>query len=58
MSDPAAAILVLAALVDGTVLYAFIVARRRHARRVAARLEQSAHLYGLVRVALADRRAG
>lgn len=57
MSDPAQALLTLAALIDGTVLYAALVLRRRHARRLEARLQQSAHLYGLLRVTLADRRA-
>jgi hypothetical protein len=49
--------LVLAALIDGTVLYGLLLARRQHARRIEARLLESAHLYGLVRIAVADRRA-
>jgi len=57
MSDPTQVLLTLAALVDGTVLYAALVLRRRHGRRVEARLQQSAHLYGLLRVTIADRRA-
>jgi hypothetical protein len=48
-------ILLIAALGDATALYAFFVARRRHRRRIEERLEASAHLYGLVRVTLADR---
>jgi len=54
--DPVESGLVLAALIDSAVLYAGLVARRRHHRRVEARLQESAHLYGLVRVSLADRR--
>jgi hypothetical protein len=49
-------LLVLVALLDATALYAILVARRVHERRLARRLEASAHLYGLVRVTLADRR--
>lgn len=56
MFDAAAGLLLLAGLADGTALYAMLVARRRHDRRVAERLQASAHLYGLVRVMLADRR--
>lgn len=55
--DPVETGLVLAALVDGAVLYGLLVARRRHARRIEARLQESVHLYGLVRIAVADRRA-
>jgi len=54
--DPVESGLVLAALIDSAVLYAGLVARRRHHRRVEARLQESAHLYGLVRVSLSDRR--
>jgi hypothetical protein len=49
-------ILLLAALIDATALYAVRVAHRRHQRRIEERLQASAHLYGLVRVTLADRR--
>jgi hypothetical protein len=50
-------ILLLAALIDGTALYAAVVARRRRERRIEERLQASAYLYGLVRVSLSDRRA-
>jgi uncharacterized protein YpbB len=56
MADPFQFAFVLVGLVDATALYALLVARRRHERRIEARLQQSAHLYGLVRVAVADRR--
>jgi hypothetical protein len=56
MADPFQLALVLLGLIDVTALYAGLVARRRHERRIEARLQQSAHLYGLVRVAVADRR--
>jgi hypothetical protein len=55
--DPVETGFVLAALIDGTVLYGLLVTRRRHNRRIEARLQESAHLYGLVRIAVADRRA-
>ncbi len=55
MDDSFQLALVLAGLVDATALYAHLVARRRHERRIEARIQQSAHLYGLVRVAVADR---
>ncbi len=56
MVDPLQSGLLLAGLVDATALYVLLMSRRRHARRVEKRLHQSAHLYGLVRVAVADRR--
>ncbi len=56
MADPIQLALVLVGLVDATALYAHLVGRRRHERRIEARLQQSAHLYGLVRIAVADRR--
>ncbi len=56
MADSAQALLLLLGLADGAVLYAMLMARRRHARRLEKRLAESAHLYGLVRVTLADRR--
>jgi hypothetical protein len=55
--DPFETGLVLAALIDGAALYGLLLARRRHSRRVEARLHESARLYGLVRITLADRRA-
>jgi uncharacterized protein YpbB len=57
MADPVPAVLVLLALLDGTALYAVIVGRRVHQRRLDQRLQDSAHLYGLVRVMLSERRA-
>jgi len=57
MPDQFGAALMLIGLLDGTLLYSRMVARRVHARRIQARLTESAHLYGLVRVTLADQRA-
>lgn len=57
MADLLPMILVLMALLDGTALYGLLVVRRRHQRRLDQRLQDSAHLYGLVRVMLSDRRA-
>jgi hypothetical protein len=54
--DEARILLTLAALADGTLLYALMVGRRAHERRLQERLQASAHLYGLVRITLADRR--
>jgi hypothetical protein len=54
--DPIFSGLVLAGLMDGAALYAGILTRRARQRRIDARIAASAHLYGLVRVALADRR--
>jgi hypothetical protein len=56
MADMVPALLVLVALLDATALYAVIVGRRTHQRRIDQRLRASAYLYGLVRVTLADRR--
>ena len=56
MDDMARIVLTLAALADGTVLYALLAARRTHQRRLKARLDASRHLYGVVRITLADRR--
>jgi len=50
-------VLVLAAMIDGSVLYGLQVARRVRQRRIDQRLREAAHLYGLVRVTLAERRA-
>ena len=57
MADQIPVLLALLALVDGAVLYGIIVARRVHERRIARRIQDSAHLYGLVRVMLADRQS-
>ena len=56
MVDLVPVLLVLAALLDAVVLYAVLVGRRVHQRRINQRIQDSAHLYGLVRVTLADRR--
>jgi hypothetical protein len=56
MDDLARIVLTLVALADGTVLYALMAARRTHQRRLKARLDASRHLYGVVRITLADRR--
>ena len=50
-------VLVLAAMIDGSMLYGLQVARRVRQRRIDQRLREAAHLYGLVRVTLAERRA-
>ena len=57
MADAFPALHVLLALLDGTALYGLLIVRRRHQRRLDQRLQDSAHLYGLVRVMLSDRRA-
>jgi hypothetical protein len=54
--DPIPLALVLAALIDGSVLYGIQVARRVHQRRIDQRLRDAAHLYGLVRITLSERR--
>jgi hypothetical protein len=56
MFDLLPIVLVLAALVDSSILYGLQVARRVHQRRIDQRLRESANLYGLVRITLADRR--
>lgn len=56
MADAFPELLMLLALLDGTALYGLLIARRRHQRRIDQRLQDSAHLYGLVRVTLSDRR--
>jgi len=56
MVDMVPVLLVMVALLDATVLYAVLVGRRAHQRRIDQRIQDSAHLYGLVRVTLADRR--
>ena len=57
MADPIEATFVLLGLLDATALYAAIVIRRMHQRRLEERIRACAHLYGLVRITLADRRA-
>jgi hypothetical protein len=57
MFDAIPILLLIAALVDAAVLYSIHVGRRVHQRRIDERLQESAHLYGLVRVTLAQRRA-
>lgn len=56
MPDSVGTALALIGLLDGALLYGRLIARRVHERRVQARLDESAHLYGLVRVTLADQR--
>ena len=46
----------LVALTSATVLYGSLVSRRVHERRVQARIEQSIHLYAVVRGFLGERR--
>ncbi len=57
MPDQLSAALVLVGLLDAAILYGRLMSRRGRDRRIQARLDESAHLYGLVRVTLADRRA-
>ena len=57
MADAFPVLLMLVALLDGTALYGLLIVRRRHQRRLDQRLQDSAHLYGLVRVMLSERRA-
>jgi hypothetical protein len=49
----AALLLVLTA---ATILYGTLVSKRVHDRRVQARIQQSIHLYAVVRSFLAERR--
>lgn len=56
MPDSVGAALALIGLLDGALLYSRLVVRRVHDRRIQARIAESAHLYGLVRVTLADQR--
>jgi hypothetical protein len=53
--DSALVLLLIAGLADGAALYIGLIIRRVHRRRIDARLRESARLYGLVRVTLADR---
>jgi hypothetical protein len=46
----------LLVLTSATVLYGSLVSRRVHERRVQARIEQSIHLYAVVRGFLGERR--
>jgi len=57
MFDAIPVLLLISALVAGAMLYSIQVGRRVHQRRIDERLQESAHLYGLVRVTLAQRRA-
>jgi hypothetical protein len=57
MPDQFGAALTFLGLLDGAVLYGRLIRRRVHERRIQARLSESAHLYGLVRVMLADQRS-
>jgi hypothetical protein len=57
MPDQLSTALVLVGLLDAAILYGRLMSRRGRERRIQARLDDAAHLYGLVRVTLADRRA-
>ena len=57
MPDQFAAALSLVGLLDGVLLYGRLMRRRVYERRIQARLHETAHLYGLVRVTLADQRS-
>ena len=49
-------LLLLAAGIDGALLYGMQISRRVHQRRIDERLRETASLYGTVRVTLAQRR--
>jgi hypothetical protein len=46
----------LLALTAATILYGTLVSKRVHDRRVQARIQQTIHLYAVVRGFLAERR--
>jgi hypothetical protein len=56
MTSELVAAALLLALPVATVLYGTLVSRRVHDRRVQARIQQSIHLYAVVRGLLAERR--
>lgn len=56
MTSEIAIAALLLALTCATVLYGSLVSRRVHDRRVQARIEQSIHLYAVVRGFFAERR--
>lgn len=49
-------LLLLAAGIDGALLYGMQISRRVHQRRIDERLREAARLYGMVRGTLAQRR--
>jgi hypothetical protein len=56
MPDQFGAALTFVGLLDGVLLYGRLIRRRVRERRIQARIHETAHLYGLVRVMLADQR--
>jgi len=49
-------LLLLAAGIDGALLYGMQISRRAHQRRIDERLQEVGRLYGTVRITLAQRR--
>jgi hypothetical protein len=49
-------LLLLAAGIDGALLYGMQISRRVHRRRIDERLQEVARLYGMVRMTVAQRR--
>jgi hypothetical protein len=56
MTSELVAAALLLALTFATVLYGALVSQRVHDRRVQARIQESIHLYAVVRSFLAERR--
>jgi hypothetical protein len=56
MATELAAAALLLALTFAAVLYGALVSKRVHDRRVQARIQESIHLYAVVRGLLAERR--
>jgi hypothetical protein len=56
MFDVLPGLLLLAAGIDGALLYGMQIARRVHRRRIEERLQEVARLYGTVRITVAQRR--
>lgn len=57
MLETLGATLVVGAVVDGALLMWRYLSHHSRQRRIQARLAQTRHLYGIVRVTIADRRA-
>ncbi|HEX6138965.1 MAG TPA: hypothetical protein VF013_00700 [Candidatus Limnocylindria bacterium] len=56
-ADPLIGLLALA-LLDAAILYAFVVSRRVHERRIRQRIDETRHLAAVLRAGLAAQRAG
>jgi hypothetical protein len=57
MTDPILLVVLLMASCGATALWATLISRRVHDRRVQARLRESIHLYAVVRAFFAERRS-